>query len=143
MKIFTILIMTLTFLSLTGCATVNYEEMNSLWKIKPRQVASQFENLEGGKRYREFPSSYSLANLATIYDAEMFVLFTRNIEDKCYLNKRKIVDDQIRWLKRRDTEVRTIHEQSGGSLASVLAAKKKIEMTKNRISELKSKFTTE
>lgn len=117
----------------TGCAGRAYMNMTKMWQMNNDQIITQLNEVNETRNYN-FPAGYTLANVATAYDQNLFHVFNEHLWASCVVSRRWIIKDQAEWLEHRDKVLAgTAGEYEGGSLGPEEAAKKKIELTKERI----------
>lgn len=116
-----------------GCVRAPYMKMTEAWQINNEQVIMQLKEVNENRQYN-FPSGYTLANVATAYDQNLFHVFNQHLMSSCLVCRRWVIRDQIKWLKHRDDVLAaTAGEYEGGSMGPAEAALKKIELIQERI----------
>lgn len=108
------------------------------WQPDLRQTIEQLEELVASDLPQQ-ELNFSLANLNAAYDALLFVKFTHLLADLEQPQQQILLKDQREWLtQRRETATQAFNEYGGGSLASYHAGEVFLQMTRQRLADLKA-----
>lgn len=78
--------------------------------------------------------------VADMTDAQLFVAYVRLYERLSAAERKKLHDEQTRWLKQRAKAAREGVESKGGSLAPLEANNAEVTFTEKRLAELRARF---
>lgn len=78
--------------------------------------------------------------VADMTDAQLFIAYVRLYEQLDAAERKKLHDEQIRWLKQRAKAAREGVESKGGSLAPLEANNAEVTFTEKRLAELRTRL---
>jgi uncharacterized protein YecT (DUF1311 family) len=80
--------------------------------------------------------------VADMTDAQLFIAYVRLYERLSPSERKKLRDEQTRWLKQRAKAAREGVESKGGSLAPLEANNAEVTLTEKRLAELRTRLKT-
>ncbi len=78
--------------------------------------------------------------VADMTDAQLFIAYVRLYERLSVAERKKLHDEQTRWLKQRAKAAREGVESKGGSLAPLEANNAEVTFTEKRLAELRTRL---
>ena len=143
MKIFGILLMAgfavFAALSLSCVKTRPNKFAQQDWQPNLDQSISQLEEILATLEQQQ-PKNYTIANLSSLYDAKLYLLFQNHLASLSDKVRAGEVERQRQWLEQRKKVVDAAYEEyEGGTLASFNAGQASIKMTKERIKKIEGK----
>ncbi len=78
--------------------------------------------------------------VADMTDAQLFIAYVRLYERLGVSERKKLQEEQSRWLKQRTKAAREGVESKGGSLAALEANNAEVTLTEKRLAELRSRL---
>ena len=101
-----------------------------------RQLEESLAQIE-----QQQPMNYTISNIAFLYDAKLYILFYKYMENLNPKNRKEQINQQDEWLKIREEYVnRAYREYEGGTFAPYNAGEAYIKITKERIEEIEIKL---
>lgn len=78
--------------------------------------------------------------IADMTDAQLFIAYVRLYERLSASERKKLLDEQERWLKQRTKAAQAGVESKGGSLAPLEANNAEVTFTEKRLTELRARL---
>jgi uncharacterized protein YecT (DUF1311 family) len=110
------------------------------WHPDLDQPAGQLEEVLAATEQQQ-PRNYTIANIASVLDAKLYILFNRYIAGLPPTNRAAAIQEQCHWLERRNQETtKADAEYEGGTFASFAGSRAFIEFTRARIALLQQRI---
>lgn len=115
-------------------------ELFSGWVPRVQQPIDQLESLIETLEQQQ-PMNFTASNISFLYDAMLYIVFNRVISRLSGPGREDLVDEQLRWLAERETQVNAVYDQFGqGTLAPLVASEVFQNLTRTRIGELEARL---